>query len=135
MSQFLIAGIFLLLAVPLMAQTAPDSEKVFELRTYTAAEGKLPDLLARFRDHTLRLFEKHGIKNIGYWVPTDPERSKDTLIYVVEHASIEAAQKSWEAFRADPEWVKVRTASEANGRVVLKVEGVYLKATDFSKLR
>ena len=109
--------------------------KVYELRTYTTYEGKLPNLLARFRDHTTKLFEKHGMKNIGYWVPTDEPRSKNTLIYLLEHKSREAAKKSWDAFRVDPEWIKVRDASEVNGKINEKVESVYLEATDFSKLK
>ncbi|MDZ7639887.1 MAG: NIPSNAP family protein [Bryobacterales bacterium] len=108
--------------------------KVFELRTYTTYEGKLPNLLARFRDHTTKLFEKHGMKNVGYWVPTDEPRSKNTLIYVIEHKSRDAAKKSWDAFRVDPEWLKVRDASEVSGKINEKVESVYMEATDFSKL-
>lgn len=123
-----------LLAMPLIAQNASNA-KVFELRTYTTVEGKLPTLLTRFRDHTLKLFEKHGMKNVGYWVPADGDRSKDTLIYVLEHASEEAAKKSWAAFREDPEWLRVKTASEVNGPIITNVESVYMKATDFSKLR
>ena len=123
-----------LLTMPLIAQNASDA-KVFELRTYTTVEGKLPTLLTRFRDHTLKLFEKYGMKNVGYWVPADGDRSKDTLIYVLEHASEDAAKKSWAAFREDPEWLRVKTASEVNGPIITKVESVYMKATDFSKLR
>src|SRR5690606_17300476 len=104
-------------------------------RTYTTYEGKLPNLLARFRDHTIQIFEKHGMKNIGYWVPTDEPRSKNTLIYMLEHKSREAAKKSWDAFRTDPEWIKVRDASEAGGKVNEKVESVFMEATDFSKLK
>jgi hypothetical protein len=123
----------LLLSIASVAQ-AQDG-KVYEIRTYTSAEGKLPELLARFRNHTVALFEKHGIKNIGYWVPTDPELSKNTLIYIVEHQSMAAANKSWEGFRADPAWLKARADSEVNGRLAIKVESMYLTATDFSKLR
>ncbi len=125
---------FSMMTMPLLAQNSPNT-KVYELRTYTTAEGKLPALLARFRDHTLKIFEKHGMKNVGYWVPTDGERSKDTLIYMLEHASEEAAKKSWDAFRADPDWLKVKQASEENGPLLTKIESVYMKATDFSKLR
>jgi hypothetical protein len=123
-----------LVAVATSPATAADG-KVYELRTYTTYEGKLPNLLARFRDHTTKLFEKHGMKNIGYWVPTDEPRSKNTLIYLLEHKSREAAKKSWDAFRVDPEWIKVRDASEVNGKINEKVESVYLEATDFSKLK
>jgi hypothetical protein len=123
----LLAGAF---STPAPAQ----SGKVFELRTYTTHEGRLDALLARFRNHTTKLFEKHGMKNIGYWIPADPEKSKNTLIYVIEHKSMEAAKKSWDAFRGDPEWNKVRAESEASGKIVEKVEAVYMTAVDFSPL-
>lgn len=130
--------VLLMLACLLTVATSPAAAadgKVYELRTYTTYEGKLPNLLARFRDHTTKLFEKHGMKNIGYWVPTDEPRSKNTLIYLLEHKSREAAKKSWDAFRVDPEWIKVRDASEVSGKINEKVESVYLEATDFSKLK
>ncbi|HEX6984591.1 MAG TPA: NIPSNAP family protein [Planctomycetaceae bacterium] len=114
---------------------AKEETRVFEIRTYTANEGKLDDLNARFRDHTTKLFEKHGMTNVGYWVPLDEPRSKDTLIYVLAHESREAAKKSWEAFGKDPEWQKVRAASEENGRLVAKVESVYVAPTDYSPMK
>jgi hypothetical protein len=110
-------------------------QRVFELRTYYANEGKLEDLKARFRNHTLKLFEKHGMKNIGYWVPQDAPASKNTLIYVISHAGRAQAQKNWDAFRADPDWIKVRDASEVNGKLVSKVESVYMDAADFSPMK
>ena len=103
---------------------------MFEIRTYTTEPGKLPDLLKRFRDHTTKLFEKHGMTNIGYWVPTDEPRSKNTLIYILAHASRDAAKKSWDGFQHDPDWIKVRNASEANGKIVTKVESIYAEPTD-----
>ncbi len=109
--------------------------RVFELRTYTANEGKLDDLHARFRDHTLKLFQRHGMTNIIYCKPLDPPLSGNTLVYLLAHASREAATKSWEAFRNDPEWVKARDTSEANGKLVSKVESVFLEATDYSPMR
>jgi NIPSNAP len=111
------------------------SPKVFELRTYTAPEGKLPNLLARFRDHTLQIFERHGMTNVGYWVPQDAPASANTLIYILEHDSREAAAKSWEAFRADPEWKRVADESQVDGPIVSKVESVFLDATAFSPLK
>ena len=110
-------------------------QKVFELRTYYTLPGKLPDLQTRFRDHTTKLFEKHGMTNIGYWVPQDEPAHSNTLIYVVSHESREQAKKNWDAFGADPEWVKVRTASEANGKIVEKVDRVFMDATDYSKIK
>jgi hypothetical protein len=109
--------------------------RVFEIRTYTALEGKLPDLLKRFRDHTVKLFEKHGMVNIGYWVPQDEPRSKNTLIYILAHRSREAAKKSWDAFRQDPAWIKARTESEAAGKIVDRTESVFVSPTDFSPLK
>ena len=118
----------------LAAQSAPKM-KVYELRTYYTHPGKLPDLQARFRNHTTRIFEKHGMTNVGYWVPQDEPAKSNTLIYVLAHESREAAKKSWDAFRADPEWQKVRAASEANGPIVTKVDSVYMDPTDYSTLK
>src|SRR5687768_14416651 len=89
--------------------------RVYELRTYTTLPGRLPALHKRFAEHTLKLFEKHGMKNEMYWVPTDAERKDNTLIYVISHESQEAADKSWKAFLADPEWHAARDASEKDG--------------------
>lgn len=114
------------------AQATPT---VFELRTYTAPPGKLGDLNTRFREHTTKLFEKHGMVNIGYWIPMDAPAKDDTLIYIVAHDSREAADASWKAFGADPDWHKVRDASEVNGKIVAKVERVYMTATDYSPLK
>jgi hypothetical protein len=121
-----------------VAQSAPTEEskqRVFEIRTYTTESGKLPDLLKRFREHTTKLFEKHGMTNIGYWVPTDEPRSKDTLIYILAHDSRAAAEKSWAAFRSDADWIKAREASESAGKIVKKVESVFAEPTDFSAVR
>jgi NIPSNAP. len=109
--------------------------QVYELRTYTTYDGKLDALNARFRNHTTRLFEKHGMKNVGYWVPVEGPQSKKTLIYVLAHKDMESAKRSWEAFRTDPEWVKVKDESEKNGKIVEKVDSVYMRPTDYSKLR
>ncbi len=112
--------------------TAEAKHRVFEIRTYTTEPGKLDALNARFRDHTIKLFEKHGITNIGYWIPVDEPRSKDTLIYVLAYDSREAAEKSWKDFRADPDWIKAKEASEVNGKLVAKVDSVFADATDYS---
>ncbi len=111
------------------------ANRVFELRTYTALEGRLDALHARFRNHTTKLFDKHGITNIAYWVPMDEPRSKNTLVYLVAHPSRDGAGKSWGAFREDPVWQKVRAESEAGGKIVEKVESVYLAPLDFSPLK
>ena len=105
---------------------------IYELRTYTTLEGRLPNLHARFKNHTLKLFEKHGMKNLMYWTPTDEKLSANTLIYVLWHASPEAAKKSWDAFRADPEWHKARDESEKDGKIVAKADAVYMTLAEFS---
>jgi len=110
-------------------------KNVYELRTYTCEPGRLPNLLARFRDHTIVLFEKHGMTNVGYWVPADGPTHDNTLIYIIAHKDRDAAKKSWDAFRKDPAWIAARDASEASGKIVAKVESVYMDATDYSKLQ
>jgi hypothetical protein len=122
-------------AIAIPPARAQESGRVFELRTYTCNEGKLPDLLARFRNHTTKLFEKHGMTNVAYWVPQDAPASQNTLIYVISHASREAAKKNWAEFGSDPEWQKVQKESEANGKIVSKVESVFMSATDFSPMK
>jgi hypothetical protein len=107
--------------------------RVFELRTYTVPdEAKFTMLQARFRDHTTKLFERHGITNIGYWTPVD---TPNTLIYIVAHKSQEDAKKNFAAFRADPEWTKVRTQTEAAGLTGVKVESKFLQPTDYSPMK
>ena len=111
--------------------------RVFELRTYYAHEGKLDDLMARFRNHTTKLFEKHGMTNIGYWVPVDKEKGSDnTLIYIIAHKSREAAAASFKAFREDPDWAAARKASEAKagGSLTVKdgVQSIFMKPAAYS---
>ncbi len=115
--------------------SAQQKNRVFEIRTYTTNEGKLDALNARFRDHTTTIFKRHGMENIGYWVPQDAPLSQNTLIYIIAHESREQAKKNWAAFGADPEWVKVRTESEANGKIVSKVESVFVDPTDYSPIK
>ena len=125
-------------ALALLSQTtsvgaAPTSTAVYELRIYHTYDGKLDDLLARFREHTTKLFEKHGMKNIAYWTPTDDPLKGKTLIYVIAHASRDAATANWKAFGEDPEWISVRDKSEANGKLVEKVDSTFMVPTDFSR--
>ena len=115
--------------------TQANDQRVFELRTYTSHPGRLNDVVARFRNHTTYLFDKNGMKNIAYFVPVDTPQSQNTLIYIIAHPSREAAQRSWAAFRADSAWVRARTASEANGPIVLRAQSVFMKATDFSPIQ
>jgi len=114
---------------------AQGGKHVYELRTYTAPEGKLGDLNARFRNHTIRIFNKHGMKSVLYMTPQDAPDSQNTLVYVLEHPSREAAKKAWADFQADPEWQKVSTESQVNGRIVSKVVSVFGDPTDYSPLK
>jgi hypothetical protein len=125
----LVALLFSLVSPSVSAE--PDN-RVFELRTYHAAEGKLDALLARFRDHTVKLFEKHGITNIGYWVPS--ENPGALLIYLLAYSSREGGEESWKAFLADPQWREAKAASEVGGGLVAKVESVFLNLADYSPL-
>jgi hypothetical protein len=120
----------MLLAALSSAPAAQKETRFFELRTYYAAPGKLDDLLARFRNHTLKIFEQHGIVNIGYWLPET--NSENKLVYLLAYPSREAREKSWKEFFADPAWQTAAKESERNGKLVSKVESVYLEATDFS---
>ncbi|MGH9160854.1 MAG: NIPSNAP family protein [Vicinamibacteraceae bacterium] len=120
---------------PIPELHAQPANRVFEIRTYTAAEGKLDALEARFRDHTVRLFEKHGMTNIGYWRPQDAPLSENTLVYILAYPSREAAKQSWDAFRADPAWQKALTASEVDGKLTTKVESLFVEPTDYSPLK
>jgi len=118
--------------VELGAETPERGAMVYELRIYHTFEGKLDTLLTRFRDHTMTIFKRHGMKSVAYWTPLDEPLAGKTLIYVIEHSSREAATANWKSFGQDPEWVKVQTASEANGKIVEKVESTFMTLTDFS---
>ena len=110
-------------------------ERIFEMRTYTALPGRLDALNARFRDHTTRIFEKHGMTNIGYWTPQEAPLAENTLVYILAHDSRDAGQASWDAFRADPEWAQVAEESQRDGRIVESVDVLWLEATDYSKIK
>ena len=114
---------------------AQSGGRVFELRTYTAPDGKLEELHKRFRDHTLRIFTKHSMTSIVYFRPEDPPLSQNTLIYLISHASREQAKKNWAEFQADPEWQKVAQESQVNGKIVAKVDSVFLDPTDYSPMK
>jgi hypothetical protein len=109
--------------------------KVYELRVYKANPGKLEALHARFRDHTCKLFQKHGIELVGFWTPTQGEDAKDTLIYIVAHPNAEAQKKNFKAFLDDPEWKKAKADSEKDGVLVKKVESTMMKAADYSPIK
>jgi hypothetical protein len=111
------------------------SAEVYELRTYTTHPGRLEALHNRFKNHTIKIFEKHGMKNLYYWIPADSPKKSNTLVYVLQHKSRAAAEASWKAFREDPEWVKVKNASEKDGPIVEKVEAVFLDIAPYSPLK
>ncbi len=122
---------------PAIAPSAGGEPRAFELRTYKCEAGRLPNLNARFRDHTVRLFAKYGMTNFGYWTPMDQAQgSEDTLIYLLAHKSKEAAAASFKGFRDDPEWNTARKASEAKagGSLTAKdgVQSVFMRPTDYS---
>jgi hypothetical protein len=109
--------------------------RVFEIRTYHCFPGRLDALHKRFREHTRAIFEKHGITNVAYWTFEDSPAKEDTLIYVISHASREQAAKNWDEFRNDPEWKQVSADSEKDGKIVEKVDSVFVDATDYSPLK
>jgi len=120
---------FLFVSLGRYCAAEPDS-RCYELRVYYSAPGKLDALESRFREHTCQLFEKHGLANVGYWVPLDNTDNK--LVYIISSRSREAHDKAWKEFMADPEWKKVAQETESNGKLVEKVDSIFLKATDFS---
>lgn len=113
-------------------QDSANSTGVYELRVYHAAPGKLADLLKRFREHTVEIFNRHGMKSVAYWTPLDEPDKSNTLIYILYHPSREAASANWKAFQDDPEWKRVHDQSEVNGKLVDKVDSTYMALTDFS---
>jgi hypothetical protein len=131
-----VSGGLLVLGMTAVSQShAQSPNHVYELRMYHTNEGKLDALVARFRDHTVDIFNRHNMKSVGYFVPQDAPDSKNLLIYVLEHPNRQEADKNWAAFNADPEWQKVRAASEANGAIVSKIDRYFMNPTDFSALK
>jgi hypothetical protein len=121
--------------LPAINSASAGADRTFELRTYHCLPGRLPNLATRFKDHTLKLFEKHGIQNIAYFNSDEPSGKQPDLVYLVAHKSPDVPAKSWDTFRADPEWIKARDASEKDGKIVEKIESVYLKPLAFSKIK
>ncbi len=109
--------------------------RVFEMRTYYTHPGRMDALHARFRDHTCKLFEKHGITIVGFWKPLDKAKAEESMVYILAYPSREAAEKSWNTFRVDPVWIKAKEASEKSGPIVKKAESVYLDSTDYSPIK
>ena len=115
--------------------TSAQDQKVFELRTYQATPGNLDNLHARFHDHTIRIFRKHGMEIVGFWSPTSEEEKDDILVYLLAHDSQEAANASWRAFGSDPEWERVAEESNRNGQILSGVERKYMVSTDYSPMK
>lgn len=122
------------IVMPVSAQQTPQT-RVFEVRTYVASAGKLEALKARFRDHTIRFFDRHNMTSIAYWQPVDGPGATTTIIYILAHESREAAQKNWAAFQADPEWIAVRNASNVDGNIVARVDSYFANPSDFSPIK
>jgi hypothetical protein len=120
---------------PVIKPTKKSPVRAFELRTYTAQPGKLPNLLTRFRDHTRTLFTKHGMENVAYWVTSEKEGEQAKLVYILAHPSEETGKANFEVFRKDSKWMKVKADSEKDGPLTVKVESLYLKPTDYSPMQ
>jgi hypothetical protein len=120
---------------PKVKEKQKTPERVFELRTYTATPNNIDNVLARFRNHTVKLFKKHGMENIAYFKTIEKDTTQSKLVYILAHKSEEAGKASFDAFRKDEKWIKVRDESEKNGKIVLKVESMYMKPTDFSTIK
>ena len=138
LNLIVVIALVALFAVPAGAADAAApvaGQRYFELRTYITPPGKLAALNTRFRDHTCKLFQKHGMTLIGFWTPASGPTADNTLIYLLAHASKEAAEASWKAFRADPDWIKAKAASEVDGPLTEKVEGLGLLPTDYSPMK
>jgi hypothetical protein len=133
---------FVLIAIVSLSSATPEPQdgkkkdtRVFEMRTYYAHPGKMEALHARFRNHTCKLFEKHGMTLIGFWSPIDSKQADQKMVYILAYPSKAAADKSWDAFRKDPDWIAAKNASEKDGPIVAKVESVFLNPTDYSAIK
>jgi hypothetical protein len=134
LTKLLVATILVSAGFAVGRVSPPASTKVYELRVYTPAEGKLDAVNARFRDHTRAIFDRHHMKSVGYWLPTEGDNA-GKFVYILEHPSREEARTNWAAFQADPEWVKVKAESEANGKLVTNVSSTFMTPTDYSPIK
>jgi hypothetical protein len=126
-------ALFALTGFTMSQEKNTSNNRIFEMRTYYAHQGRMAALDARFRDHTCKLFEKHGIQLVGFWKPTG--KADEVMVYILAYPSKEAAEKSWKAFREDPVWIKAKEDSEKSGPIVKKVESVFLSPTDYSPIK
>lgn len=130
-----LVAVSLFLTSPTRGEKEKKMDRVFELRVYHAAPGKMKALHARFRDHTCKLFKKHGMELIGFWSPTDAKEAEKKMYYVLAYPSKAAADRAWAAFRADPDWIKAKAESEKDGTLVEKAESTYMNPTDYSPVK
>jgi hypothetical protein len=128
-----LGGAALMIAFNTVRASNP-AHHVYELRMYHVNEGKMGALVARFADHTDAIFKRHNMKSVGYWVPEDAPHSQNLFIYVLEHPSRDEAKKNWEAFQADPEWIKVKAESEAQGKLTDHIDSYFMDPTSFSAI-
>ena len=135
-TALLVAGVAAAAGAVALARADKKADtRFFELRIYHVAPGKMEALQTRFRQHTNKLFDRHGMTIIGFWTPDKPDEADKTLYYILAYPSKEAREKSWKAFREDPDWVAAKTASETDGPLVEKVEEIYLNPTEFSPIK
>jgi hypothetical protein len=134
-NKIIVAFVLILSGFAVGRASQPAPAHIYELRTYTAADGKLDNVVARFRDNTIRIFNRHHMKSVGYWLPTEGDKAGKTLIYILEHANHEDALKNWAEFNTDPEWQKVKAESEKDGKIVTNAERVFMSPTDFSPIK
>ncbi len=130
-----ILSLICLSGVSMSQEKTQATSRVFEMRTYYTHPGRMEALHARFRDHTCKLFEKHGISIVGFWKPLDKAKAEESMVYILSYPSREAAEKSWNSFRVDPVWIKAKEASEKSGPIVKKAESVFLDSTDYSPIK
>ena len=131
MIRIVLASFFFSLLGMAVAAAADKDTRLYEMRVYWAAPGKLDALHARFRDHTTKLFARHGMTNVGYFVPVgdNPERK---LVYVLSYPDRKVRDASWAAFVNDPEWKAAHAASEKDGKLVEKATETFMTTTDYS---
>ncbi len=131
-----VCGLIALTAFAATVVRAEDKpNRLFEMRTYVANDGKFEDLHKRFREHTNKLFVKHGMELVGYWVPAEGPEADNTLVYILAYPDREAREASWKGFMADPDWQAAYKASHANGPLVKKAESKFLNPTDYSPIK
>jgi hypothetical protein len=107
---------------------------IYELRVYHCLAGRLPALLKRFQDKTIALFEKHGIRQVGFWTVAIGESNQD-LIYILQWDSMAERDKRFAAFGSDPDWIAARSQSEEDGQIIASISNTILTPTRFSALK